>query len=516
MRKFTLVLRNSRKDQGFTWIPLTFYHLQWSRHFAQWGHLAKRNKCQRFFFMVMNYNFMSHQLIHQVVIFSVFIILSCCTQKQEEKSAPIPVTPATALESYLRHADASSQWEVKDTFDVNGVQAFDLWLTSQQWREYTWSHQLTILVPEENKYDGALLFITGGSNQAGQPKWRGHDDETLLAFSNIASKNNAIVAIIRQVPNQPLFDELTEDALISFTLHHFKNDTDYTWPLLFPMVKAAVRAMDAVQEFSKESLQHPVNRFVVSGASKRGWTTWLTGASDERVAAIAPMVIDVLNMPVNLAYQLEVWKAYSEQIQDYVNLGIPQEVNTGQGDTLTQMIDPYSYRKKLTMPKLIMIGTNDEYWPVDAIKNYIDSIPGDNFIHYVPNAGHDLGDKKQALQALSAFFGNTLRKADYPDCSWDISENGKEITLSVQASSDRLIDAIVWSADSEDRDFRDEKWRGESLHTGKQASIVAKETYPASGFKAFYVDLKYEDPNGGEFTESTRMFVADEDEVFVK
>ena len=48
------------------------------------------------------------------------------------------------------------------------------------------------------------------------------------------------------------------------------------------------------------------------------------------------------------------------------------------------------------MPKMIFMGTNDPYWPVDAVKNYIDSIPGDNHICYTPNAGHDLGTKVKA------------------------------------------------------------------------------------------------------------------------
>ena len=68
---------------------------------------------------------------------------------------------------------------------------------------------------------------------------------------------------------------------------------------------------------------------MVSGASKRGWTTWLTGASDSRVVAIAPMVIDILNMPVNLDYQVKMWKDYSVQIEDYVKLGIPQTSDLG-------------------------------------------------------------------------------------------------------------------------------------------------------------------------------------------
>jgi PhoPQ-activated pathogenicity-related protein len=276
------------------------------------------------------------------------------------------------------------------------------------------------------------------------------------------------------------------------------------------MVKSAVRAMDAVQEFSSETLNHEISGFVVSGASKRGWTTWLTGASDPRVAAIAPMVIDVLNMPVSLDYQIKVWNDYSIQIEDYVKLGIPQQVHSDTGKDITTMIDPYSYRDKLTMPKMIFIGTNDEYWPVDAIKHYFDDIPGENFIHYVPNAGHDLGGGEQALMALSAFFGRTLSGGQYPICNWQISEDEDELSLTVEASPGELQGASLWSADSEDRDFRDEEWSSKPLSLDNKEKIEVKVTFPESGFLAFYVDLKYSDPNGGEYTKSTRMFVAND------
>jgi PhoPQ-activated pathogenicity-related protein len=282
------------------------------------------------------------------------------------------------------------------------------------------------------------------------------------------------------------------------------------------MVKSAVSAMDAVQEFSKETLQHDINRFVVTGASKRGWTTWLTGAMDDRVEAIGPMVIDVLNMPVNLDYQVEVWGDYSIQIQDYVKLGIPQDVHTENGDNITTMVDPYSYRDRLTMPKMIFIGTNDEYWPVDAIKNYIDDIPGKNFIHYVPNAGHGLGGGEQALKALSAFFGNTLLHEQYPDCNWEITADESLITLWVETTPDKLAGALLWSTDSEDRDFRDNTWSSMDVDIPDQKVIEQQIEIPESGYRAFYLDLQYKDPMGGTYTKSTRMFVADNTGVLEK
>lgn len=424
--------------------------------------------------------------------------------------AQTAITPETALQHYLDNGDKTYKWELLDSFKVEDVTVYNVLLTSQEWREHIWTHQLTLLVPKNTQYDGALLFITGGSiNNEGQPNWSNKGNSEIFGMELIARRNKAIVAVLKQAPNQPLYNGLTEDALISYTLHNFKNDGDYSWPLLFPMVKSATSAMTAVQEFAGQMLSKKISRFVVSGASKRGWTTWLTGAVDKRVAAIAPMVIDMLNMSVSMNYQIKVWKDYSVQIEDYVKLGLVQDIGTKKSNALTTMIDPYAYRKMLTMPKMIIMGTNDQYWPIDNIKNYYDSIPGQNLIKYVPNVGHSLGDGVEALSSLSAFFGYTLAKKPYPVCSWTSTVSSKGIKLAIKATADKLVDVIVWHADSPDLDFRNDKWTSESLNIKNKRRVETFEEFPATGYRAFYVNLKYKDANGGEYTESTRVFMTD-------
>src|SRR5690606_13768149 len=80
------------------------------------------------------------------------------------------ITPETALRSYLNNGDKTYRWEIKDTQIIDDVMVYHVLLTSQKWREHVWAHQLSVMVPKERKYDGALLFITGGSvNKEGQP-----------------------------------------------------------------------------------------------------------------------------------------------------------------------------------------------------------------------------------------------------------------------------------------------------------------------------------------------------------
>ncbi len=448
------------------------------------------------------------------IIFALLIL--CCTNFISSAAAPKAITPETALQAYLHNTDNSFKWEVKEKMKGDGVMLYRLEYTSQVWRGITWKHEMFIMVPEVLNYPDALLFITGGHNDNTVPSTHRWDEDLVTSLSDLAKTNKSIVSLIWQVPNQPLYGDRTEDALISFTLHSYLQDHDFTWPLLFPMTKSAVKAMDVVQKFAKKEVKKNIDHFIVSGASKRGWTTWLTGANDKRVKAIGPMVIDVLNMPVNIDYQKVVWGDYSIEIEDYVKLGIAQQFNTQGGSDLVKMVDPYSYRKTLTMPKMLFMGTNDPYWPADAVKNYIDSIPGDNHICYTPNAAHDLGDKKKAFATLSAFMGTTVTNGKYPICNYTISQDNRTITLKITSTPEILVDALIWSADSKDQDFRDEHWSGSSLNAPNQKEITVQVQVPETGFKAFYVDLKYKSPFGPDYTQSTRMFVANDKKLLLR
>src|SRR5262249_11933351 len=154
---------------------------------------------------------------------------------------------------------------------------------------------------------------------------------------------------------------------IAETFVRYLDTKDADWPLLFPMVKGVVKAMDALQAFAKEEWKTEAKHFVISGGSKRGWTTWLTRAVDPRVKAIAPLVIDTLNMLKQLEHQKESFGTYSEMIHDYVERGLAPLPKTEAGRKLWQMVDPYSYRDKLTMPKMLINGNNDRYWSTDAL-----------------------------------------------------------------------------------------------------------------------------------------------------
>jgi PhoPQ-activated pathogenicity-related protein len=82
-----------------------------------------------------------------------------------------------------------------------------------------------------------------------------------------------------------------------------------------------------VQAFAQKEFGQKIERFVVSGASKRGWTTWLSAAVDPRVRAIAPRVIDMLNMKAQTQWAQKVYGGQSERIRAYTELHLVERMD---------------------------------------------------------------------------------------------------------------------------------------------------------------------------------------------
>ena len=141
-------------------------------------------------------------------------------------------------------------------------------------------------------------------------------------------------------------------------------------------------------------------RFVVSGASKRGWTTWTTAATDRRVVAIVPAVIDMLNVEPSFVHHWRAYGAWSDAVDDYVEHGIMDWMGTPQFRALMKIEEPYEYRDRLTMPKFIVNASGDQFFLPDSSRFYFDDLDGEKHLRYVPNTSHSL-DKTDALESAA-------------------------------------------------------------------------------------------------------------------
>lgn len=410
----------------------------------------------------------------------------------------------TALDRYVKAPDPVFAFQEVKTITGAGYKAHVLELTSQTWRTEkdvdrpVWKHWLTIVRPDKVASGVAsnrgLLFIGGGRNGDPAP---GKAAERSV---RIALETNTVVADLGMVPNQPLrFTDSPEkarfeDDTIAYTrVKHFATGDD-TWLVRLAMVKSGVRALDAIQQFlAQQGVK--VDQFVVSGGSKRGWTTWLVGVVDPRVIGIMPTVIDALNSEAITRHHFEAYGFFSSALNDYVNHGLfPHKIGTPEYRKVLGIEDAYEYRTRKSLariPKLIMNASGDEFFLPDNSQFYFAAMPGEKNLRYVPNAKHNL-QGSNAQDTLLAFYQMVIEGKPRPRYSWKKEKDG---SLVVKAP-DKPVEVKLWqAANPKARDFRldviGKGYQATELKPEKNGTYVARVAKPAAGYTAFFVELTY-------------------------
>lgn len=438
-----------------------------------------------------------------VVLFGAGMLLAAplrATRAADQAAVSTARASETPLDRYVAAPDPSFAWRVAKTLPAEGATAtlIDLtsqtWLTEQEVEQPVWKHWLVVVTPPRVTSDVGLLFISGGRNDRNPPAapsgW----------LVDAARDTGTVVAELRMVPNQPIVFKddpahkpRVEDDFIAYTWNKFLRTGDERWPARLPMTKSAVRAMDAVTAFaaSADGGSHRVGRFVVSGASKRGWTTWATAAVDKRVIAIAPAVIDLLNVEPSFIHHYRAYGAWSDAVDDYVQQGVMNWIGTPQFHALMRIEEPYEYRDRLTMPKLLINSAGDQFFLPDSSQFYFDKLRGESHLRYVPNTDHSLG-KSDALESLEAFYASIVRDTPRPAFTWTFEKDG-----GIKVSSKVLPQTVtLWQATNPAaRNFRLDAlgpaYTSTVLTPSGPNTWIARVPRPAKGWTAFFVELTF-------------------------
>lgn len=403
----------------------------------------------------------------------------------------------TPLDKYVATPDATYAWTLEGRYDDEDATILVIDLTSQKWRKegetdrLEWHHWLTLTIPKDEASDTALLLIGGGKN--GQPAPKGPSERARKAA--LASKS--IVVELGQVPNQPLVflgddKRRSEDNLVARSMLECLKTGDPTWLAQFAMTKSAVRAMDAAQEAVQKYGFPEIRQFVVAGGSKRGWTTWLTAVVDPRVAAIAPVVIDVLNVQKSMQNHRAAYGFWAPALDDYEQQGLTAFVNSPVATVVFGIVDPYTYRERLALPKCIINATGDQFFTPDSSKLYFDDLPGEKLLCYVPNADHSL-DGSDAVDTLIAFHASVVEHLRRPKMSWKQRPDGAW-TVTSDMTPRR---AIQWQAVNETaRDFRMETigkaYTSVELKPESSGEFVVTPPKVEKGWAAYFGQLEFD------------------------
>lgn len=420
----------------------------------------------------------------------------------------------TALDRYVKKPDPSYRYEIVNTVHGKGYTTYVVELTSQTWRKApevdrtVWKHWLTIVKPDRVVGATGYLFITGGSSKDKAPA--GASD----TYVETALTTHTVVAELQDVPNQPLqFQDdprsLSEDGIIAYTWVKYMRTGEETWPLRLPMTKAAVRAMDTIAAAVSDPAAGGVRveKFVVSGGSKRGWTTWTTAAVDPRVVAIIPFSIDLLNLEKSFEHHYRVYGFWAPAVKDYVEFGVMDWAGTPPYRQLLAIEEPYSYRDRLTIPKFMINAAGDQFFLPDSSRFYFDDLQGEKYLRYIPNADHSLKGsdaRDSSLAYYQAFLNGTPR----PQFHWTFEVNGDiRVTSKAKPAAVKL-----WQATNpEHRDFRlmtiGPAYQSLDLPDQGGGTYIGRVPKPEKGWTAYFVELTY--PSGGarpfKFTTAVRV-----------
>lgn len=421
----------------------------------------------------------------------------------------------TALGKYVAEDDGAFKWELVRTTPMDGLTVYDIRLTSQRWRqagevsEPLWTHWLTIGVPHALQHTTPIMIIDGGRRRD-QPREAPRNEFILLVRTS-----GTVCCAIDNVPNQPLQlgdgKDRAEDDLLSQSWNLAMEHDDARWIGRFPMVKSVKRAMDATEQFlagrdlspaklkdtKLESGLKP-DGFFVTGASKRGWTTWLIAAVDARVKAIAPIVIDVLNMQAQTPHHWASYGFWAPALKDYVNNGIDKKFGTPELAKVIAHEDPLAYMPFLErLPKYIVTAGGDEFFPTDSFHHYEKLIKGEWRLRTVPNAGHNLAGSIAPMEILG-FYKTFVKGAPRPTWTWTLASKSGKNTLTATASV-KPERVVIWQCDNpKARDFRLDQtgrtWSSTELSASSADALTYTATIdaPTTGYRAFMMEATFD------------------------
>ena len=228
-------------------------------------------------------------------------------------------------------------------------------------------------------------------------------EEYLVLADLLAAAVNAVVIVVYQIPNCPVVFrsdpeklERKEDGLIAWAWRQYMTNLDPKWLPRLPMTKAGMQAMRATEEYLKDKGEiNGALNWVVSGASKRGWTSFIVGSARcrtcPRVVGIAPLVPIVPSLLAEVHRQYQSYGGFTFAFDDYKRAGLLPELDNAAFKQAMRLVDPMYYSSRLkSIPKLIVLTSDDEFMQFDWSNIWYDAVLGEKHLLILANSEHSL------------------------------------------------------------------------------------------------------------------------------
>ncbi|WP_118987750.1 PhoPQ-activated pathogenicity-related family protein [Photorhabdus sp. CRCIA-P01] len=399
-------------------------------------------------------------------------------------------------------------------------------LTSQFWSPGNlvlpakWQHNVDIFIPDNPLLQRALVVVNNGTNyNSGSEAPILPTDFSVTTLAAIARATNMIVISISNIPNQHLVyrddgKPRKEDDSVAHSWTLFMNEPEKQSliPLHIPMATSVSQAITLAQ---RELKQWNINNFIVSGASKRGWTTWLSAIADTRVDAIVPFIIDILGTRAAFKHIYESYgKNWPIAFYPYYQEHVDEKIDTPAFAKLMQIEDPLQYlgsiyESRLAIPKYIVNASGDDYYASDNARFYYDILPGDKSLRVAPNSDHR-GIGNFTEQSLITFINRLQQSIPMPKLNVTLNSQQHSQILTVNFS-EKPEKVIRWTATNPiSRDFRYAcgiRYKASPLDFNKMQQVEISLNSPVIGWEATYIEATFSDG----YVATTRVYITPDD-----
>ena len=437
------------------------------------------------------------------------------------------------LVDYIKESNSTSYEIISDKVDrYYQVRVVRLKISTVIWpnKEATiianhsqWEHNVSLFIPKHVTHDTALLYLDSGVLH---PKGTKYFPIAINAFS-IAKKTNSIVIEARDLPNQSLIltkkldttknkianpepsVEKKGSQLLIYSFEKFIEDpyTNKHLPLLLPMVKSITQIMTECQ-FFLEKQNITVNKFVVSGCSKRGWAAWMAAAVDKRICAIIPIVADFFYINKLLKSDGNINKM----------LGISnKEILTNKSkksdalNQLTQTIDLSKYIANINIPIFNISCLNDEILPADHHLSYLNQLNSNYYLRSVSRCGHFINKEKPSVinESVCAFYGSLISERKLPEIKHKIEKDKLIVTTTEQ---DRIKKIVLRTTVSYDELFMKKMNKSVNFlkflsYDKKNKQITVRLKNRHNLYSAYTVEITYKNKPFNDLTLTTPVIV---------
>jgi PhoPQ-activated pathogenicity-related protein len=179
---------------------------------------------------------------------------------------------------------------------------------------------------------------------------------------------------------------------------------------------------------------------------------------------------------------------------------------------LMEIVEPYSYRDRLTLPKLLINSAGDQFFLPDSWRFYWDDLSGETRVRYVPNTGHSLRGSDVG-QTISAFLDFIVEGATLPTMDWSVVDG--EILVTTDPNTPPSAVTLWQVTNEESRDFRidviGENWTSTSLPVSAGGRYRVGVEEPTPGWRAFFVELTFPGPGENPLKLTSGVVVLPED-----